>query len=119
MTRTLVLVAALVATHVLAAGAPPGRAKAQPCSPCHGASGISTVPDAPNLAGQPRVYLVGQLKAFRSGARKSEVMNVIAKPLADDDIEQLADWFASIAIEAKPSASAAAKPSASNDAAKP
>jgi len=59
------------------------------------------MPDAPNLAGQPRPYLVSQLKAFRGGKRQHEVMSVIAKPLTDDDIELLADWFSSIAVEAK------------------
>jgi cytochrome c553 len=81
--------------------APGGPAKAQPCATCHGALGISVTPDAPHLAGQPRIYLAEQLKAFRSGKRRHEVMNVIAKPLSDDDIAALAEWYASIPIEAK------------------
>jgi cytochrome c553 len=81
--------------------APRGPAKAQPCATCHGAHGISVTPDAPHLAGQPRIYLAEQLKAFRSGKRRHEVMNVIAKPLSDDDIAALAEWYASIPIEAK------------------
>jgi len=95
------LALAFASTCALAADPPPGRAKAQACVPCHGALGISTMPDAPHLAGQPRVYLVSQLKAFRSGKRQHEVMSVIAKPLGDDDIELLADWFSSIGVEAK------------------
>jgi len=95
------LILGLATLHALAADAPPGRAKSQACATCHGPLGVSAVPDAPNLAGQPRVYLVSQLKAFRSGKRVHEVMNVIAKPLTDDDIDHLADWYASIAIEAK------------------
>jgi cytochrome c553 len=95
------LILALANPHVLAAEAPPGRAQAQACATCHGPLGVSTAPDAPNLAGQPRIYLASQLRAFRSGKRAHEVMNVIAKRLADDDIDQLADWYASIAIEAK------------------
>jgi cytochrome c553 len=81
---------------------PPGRAKAQACSVCHGPLGVSNTPDAPHLAGQPRIYLVEQLKQFRSGTRRHEVMNVIAKPLSDADIGDLAEWFASITVEAKP-----------------
>jgi cytochrome c553 len=57
-------------------------------------------PDAPNLAGQPVIYLAAQLRAYRSGARKHEVMAVMAKPLSDDDIQNLAAWFASIRVEA-------------------
>ena len=74
---------------------------AQMCITCHGANGISATPDAPHLAGQPPIYLEAQLRAYRSGARKHEVMNVIAKPLTDDDIAQAAAWFSAIKIEAK------------------
>ena len=77
-----------------------GRAKAQACTVCHGPKGISTAPDAPNIAGQPAIYLSAQLRAYRSGARKHEVMAVMAKPLTDDDIQNLAAWYASIRIEA-------------------
>ena len=77
-----------------------GRAKAQACAVCHGLAGLSTQPDAPNLAGQPAFYLAAQLRAYRSGARKHEVMAVIAKPLSDDDIAKLAAWFAAIKVEA-------------------
>jgi len=77
-----------------------GRAKAQACSVCHGTLGISNAPDAPNLAGQPAIYVATQLRAYRSGARKHEVMAVMAKPLTDDDIQNLAAWFASIRVEA-------------------
>jgi cytochrome c553 len=79
----------------------PGRAKAQACSVCHGPLGISNAPDAPHLAGQPRIYLMEQLKAFRSGRRRHEVMNVIAKPLTDADISNLADWYSSLKIEVR------------------
>ena len=80
---------------------PPGRAKAQACAVCHGPLGVSTAPDAPNLAGQPRIYVAQQLKSFRDGKRQHEVMSVIAKPLTDDDIADLAEWYASISIEAR------------------
>jgi cytochrome c553 len=80
---------------------PPGKAKARMCATCHGVLGIGTMPDTPNLAGQPRIYVAAQLKAFRGGKRSHEVMNVIAKPLTDADIEDLAQWYASISVEAK------------------
>jgi cytochrome c553 len=76
-------------------------AAARMCLTCHGANGIAVTPDAPHLAGQPAIYLEAQLKAYRSGARKHEVMQVIAKPLSDDDIAKAAAWFAAIKIEAK------------------
>ena len=79
-----------------------GRAKAQACSVCHGPPGLAVAPDAPNLAGQPAMYLAAQLRAYRSGARRHEVMSVMAKPLSDDDIANLAAWFAAIRVEATP-----------------
>jgi len=79
-----------------------GRAKAKMCVVCHGEFGISILPNAPHLAGQPEIYLAEQLRAYRSGKRSNEIMSVIAKPLTDAEITDLATWFASIAIEAKP-----------------
>jgi cytochrome c553 len=79
-----------------------GRAKAKMCAVCHGEFGVSVLPNAPNLAGQPETYLAEQLKAYRSGKRSDETMSVIAKPLTDAEIADLAAWFASIAIETKP-----------------
>jgi len=90
------------AAPVAAQDAAAGRTKAQACAVCHGALGLSTTPDAPNLAGQPAIYVAAQLRAYRSGARKHEVMAVMAKPLSDDDIRNLAAWFSSIRIEATP-----------------
>ncbi|HEV7914953.1 MAG TPA: cytochrome c [Albitalea sp.] len=78
-----------------------GRQKAQACAVCHGASGLSAVPDAPHLAGQPALYLAAQLRAYRSGKRTHEVMSVMAKPLTDADIDNLAAWFSSIPIDVR------------------
>ena len=97
---------ALVATSLLAGTAAAadieaGRVRAaQACAVCHGQIGISTAPDAPNLAGQPALYVASQLRAYRNGSRKHEVMGVISKTLSDDDIHNLAAWFASIRVEA-------------------
>lgn len=79
-----------------------GQQKAQACAVCHGPLGLSHAPDAPHLAGQPALYVAAQLKAYRSGARKHEVMSVMAKPLSDEDIADLSAWFAAIRIEAAP-----------------
>ena len=79
-----------------------GKAKAQTCITCHGPLGLSQLPNAPHLAGQPEIYVAEQLKAYRSGKRSNEVMNVIAKPLTDEDISQLAAWYASLVLEVRP-----------------
>lgn len=91
---------ALAPAAAVAADPKSGRAKAAACALCHGQLGISTLPDAPHLAGQPAIYVEEQLKSYRSGMRRHEVMNVIAKPLSDAEIADLAAWFASIRIEA-------------------
>lgn len=104
MRRTL-LVAALAmgaSGAAVAADAAAGKSKAVSCAACHGQGGIAVAPDAPNLAGQPEDYLVAQLKAYRDGTRKHEVMSLMAKPLSDADIGNLAAWFASQQIQAKP-----------------
>ncbi len=78
-----------------------GKAKAQACITCHGPLGLSQMPNTPHLAGQPEIYVAEQLKAYRSGKRSNEVMSVIAKPLTDEDIGQLAAWYASLVIEVR------------------
>jgi cytochrome c553 len=95
----------LAAAFALAASPSPaladataGRAKAQMCTPCHGANGLAVAPNTPHLAGQPEPYLVDQLKAYRNGKRAHEVMGVVAKNLTDADIADLAAWFASLEI---------------------
>jgi cytochrome c553 len=51
------------------------------------------------LAGQSEIYLAEQLKNYRSGKRNHEVMSVMAKPLTDQEIDNLAAWFSSIKID--------------------
>jgi len=91
--------AACAASTAQAGDAALGKQKAFACAACHGQQGLSTVPDAPNLAGQPELYLATQLKAYRSGARQHEVMTLMAKPLTDADIENLAAWFGGMKIQ--------------------
>jgi cytochrome c553 len=85
----------------LAADTSVGRQKAQACAVCHGLLGLSVALDAPNLAGQPQLYIEVQLRAYRSGKRQHEVMTLMAKPLSDDDIRELAAWYASLVVEVK------------------
>ena len=89
----------LLASGVANAGdAALGKTKAAMCATCHGPLGLSQLPNAPHLAGQPAIYVVEQLKNYRSGKRSHEVMAVLAKPLTNDDIDDLAAWYESIQI---------------------
>ena len=96
------LAAASLASPALAQDAAAGKAKAAACAMCHGPQGVAAAPDTPNLAGQPASYIAEQLKAYRGGARKHEIMTLMAKPLSDADIANLAAWFSSIKVEAAP-----------------
>lgn len=74
-----------------------GQAKADAnCAVCHGAHGVASLPNAPNLAGQQALYIAEQLKNYKNGKRQNEVMNIISKNLSDTDIAQISAWYASI-----------------------
>jgi cytochrome c553 len=73
-----------------------GAVRSVACQACHGGDGISISPDIPNLAGQKAEYLTQQLKAFRSGDRKHDVMNPIARQLSDADIANLVAFWNSL-----------------------
>ena len=73
-----------------------GKAKAAVCAACHGANGISIIPDYPNLAGQKAKYLEISIKAYRDGARKNPIMSPMASGLSDADVTNIAAYFASL-----------------------
>jgi cytochrome c553 len=95
----VLLAGALPASLAQAQDAAAGKTRAAACAMCHGPQGIAVAPDTPNLAGQPASYLSEQLKAYRGGTRKHEIMTLMAKPLTDADIANLAAWFSSIKVE--------------------
>jgi cytochrome c553 len=79
----------------LAAGdAAAGQAKAITCAACHGVDGNSLNPEWPSLAGQHPSYLVKQLQAFKNGTRVNVLMSGQAMPLSDQDMADLAAYFA-------------------------
>lgn len=63
------------------------------CTGCHGETGIGLFDDVPHLAGETVMYIDTQLKAFRSGKRVHEIMNVVAEELSDQDIRDAAEWY--------------------------
>lgn len=92
------LLAILAPSGARAGDAAVGRQKAKMCQACHGIDGMARIPNAPHIAGENEIYIVSQLKAFRSGKRTHEIMSVIAQQLNDADIGNLAAWYASIQI---------------------
>ena len=99
MLATLLLALAATAQADVAAGK---QRAAAACAVCHGPLGLSMQPNVPHLAGQPEIYLVEQLRNYRSGKRPHEVMGVIAKPLSNQDIDDLAQWYASLQLRVEP-----------------
>lgn len=100
--RLITLLAVMFTLPLCAQGADPtnGRKLARQCQTCHGLDGIAKIPIAPHLAGESQIYIERQLKAFRSGERQHEMMTVVAKDLTDQQISDLAAWYASIKIQA-------------------
>lgn len=69
------------------------RSKAEQCQECHGEAGVGASDHYPKLAGQWAAYLRKQLNDFQSGARKSEIMTVMASGLSQQDIADIAAYF--------------------------
>ncbi len=72
-----------------------GREKSQLCQGCHGEYGISTDPVIPKLAGQYGGYISKQVRNYQSGARSHQIMNAMAATVSDDDLADIAAYFAS------------------------
>lgn len=70
------------------------------CAACHGNDGIAVLPEAPNLAGQKAGYTAAQLRHYRGGERKHELMTVVSQGLTDGQIADLAAWYEAIQVEA-------------------
>jgi len=86
----------VVATQ--AADVKAGAQKARQCQTCHGLDGQAKLPGAPNLAGQDESYLAKTLKDYRGGVRQNEMMSIVARNLKDDDIADLAAYYAAIPV---------------------
>ena len=93
---TLAAATAFVCGPVQASGdAKAGEAKSAACLACHGPMGNSVVPMWPKLAGQHPEYLQKQLMDFKANNRVNEQMTPMALPLSDQDMADLAAYFAS------------------------
>ena len=83
-----------------AAGDPKaGQLKTSMCAGCHGIPGwrtaYPTVYSVPKLGGQHADYIVAALKAYKTGERTHPSMKGIAASLSDQDMEDLAAYYAS------------------------
>lgn len=84
------------AVPAMAGDAAAGSKKIAACSVCHGRDGHAKIPEAPNLAGQNEQYLIASLNAYKSGARKNDMMSLIAPSLSDQYIADVAAYFSAL-----------------------
>jgi len=69
-------------------------AKSYSCAHCHGVDGNSTASAYPTLAGQTKEYLYRQIKDFKEGRRKNAMMSPTVGILSDQDMLELAEYYA-------------------------
>ncbi|MDX9874419.1 MAG: c-type cytochrome [Spongiibacteraceae bacterium] len=72
-----------------------GRAKAEVCAACHSADGNSVVGMYPKIAGQSYKYAFKQLLDIKSGVRPVPVMEPIVAPMSEQDLADVAAFYAS------------------------
>lgn len=90
------LMSAIATPTLLAQGdAAAGQAKSALCATCHGNDGNSQLAINPKLAGQSAKYMVKQLMDFKSGARPGPTMAAMVAALSEEDMEDIAAWYAS------------------------
>lgn len=90
-------IALLLAFGVAQGGGDPaaGKTKAGACAGCHGANGEGVKPNPP-IAGQPEAKFIQALKDYKSGKRPNPVMKTFAGQLNDQDMANLAAYYASL-----------------------
>jgi cytochrome c553 len=95
----LFAVLASVATPLPAEGDPAaGKNKTSMCAGCHGIPGFrAAYPETyqvPKLGGQNPGYIVAALKAYKAGERNHAAMKAIASSLTEQDMADLAAYYA-------------------------
>jgi len=95
---SLVLLAAASGAAFGAGDVAAGKEKNSMCAGCHGIPGYRTVyPETyqvPKIGGQHAQYIVDALKEYQTGDRKLATMRAIAKGLSEQDMEDLAAYYA-------------------------
>ena len=72
-----------------------GKAKAGVCAGCHGANGEGKAPN-PTLAGKAEDQFIQAMKDYKSGKRNNPVMKTFASQFTDQDMANLAAYYASL-----------------------
>lgn len=72
-----------------------GKDKAALCFGCHGEDGNSTEPLIPKLAGQYGIYIAKQVRNYQDSIRTNEIMSAMAASVSNEDLADIAAYFAS------------------------
>src|SRR3984893_16789124 len=67
--------------------------KTQVCAGCHGADGKPVDKTIPNVWGQQAGYIYIELRDFKRGDRKSDIMQPIVSSMERDDMQAIAEYF--------------------------
>lgn len=78
-----------------------GREKSTTCAACHGVDGNSVTAEWPSLAGQHPRYIYNQLQAYKNGERQDPGMQNFAMMMSDQDMLDVAAYFASQQLQPK------------------
>jgi len=73
-----------------------GSMLANTCVGCHGINGISSGPAIPSIGGMSEAYFTETMNAYRDGSRPSTIMTRLAKGYSDQDIADMAKYFANL-----------------------
>ena len=86
----------LIGPAFAAGDAAAGKAKAAACTACHGPTGGGTAMAPKKIAGEDPAAFVQALQDFKSGKRQNAIMKSQASSLSDDDMANLAAYFATL-----------------------
>ena len=95
LTMGMVALFAVIGTAKAAGDVQAGKTKAAACAACHGANGEGKAPN-PALAGKSEDELAQAMKDYKSGKRPNAIMKTFATPLSDQDIANVAAYYASL-----------------------
>ena len=101
LTSSMFAVALANGEPLIEGSAEAGQARSVTCAACHGPDGNSVNPAWPSIAGQNGPYILKQLEAYKSGSRADPLMTGQALPLSEQEMQDLAVYYAAQAAAPK------------------
>jgi len=101
LTSSMFAVALANGEPLIEGSAEAGQARSVTCAACHGPDGNSVNAAWPSIAGQNAPYILKQLEAYKSGSRADPLMTGQAMPLSEQEMQDLAVYYAAQAAAPK------------------